>query len=152
MTVFEKIKSFKIKELSKELWRLTREIPPYYTEKLNEISKVYELQNQVVALSNRRVANALMDTISHIAYAKAESNYDTYCIYLKKAIKDLMSGMDAIEMLKKYDEVLYYLENPKTKYRGYRAEIIVVDDLCGIDKDTLNELIEEYAEKHDLKT
>lgn len=101
----------KISELSKELWQLMKEVPPYYVQRLNEISKVCELQNQVAALSNSRIADALMDTIKHIAYAKAEPNYETCCIYLEEAIKDLMSGMDAVEMLWKYDNILYDLTN-----------------------------------------
>lgn len=101
----------KIGELSKELWQLMREVPACYVQELNKISKVCELQNQVVALSNSRIADALMDTIKHIAYAKTESNYETYCMYLEEAIKDLMSGMDAVEMLWKYDMILYNLQH-----------------------------------------
>ena len=107
--------SSKISELSKELWQLIKEVPTCYIERLNEISKVCELQNQVVALSNSHIANALMDTIKHIAYAKAESNYETYCMCLKEAIKELMSGTDAVEMLWRYDNILYYLMNKDKK-------------------------------------
>ena len=107
----------KISELSKELWQLMKEVPPYYVQRLNEISKVCELQNQVAALSNSRIADALMDTIKHIAYAKTEPNYETICMYLEEAIKDLMSGMDAVDMLEKYDrilcEVLYGFDKSK---------------------------------------
>lgn len=103
--------SSKISELSKELWQLMRDIPPCCIERLNEISKICELQNKVAALSNSRIADALMDTIKHIAYAKAEPNYETCCIYLEEAIKDLMSGMDAVDMLCKYDMILYNLQH-----------------------------------------
>lgn len=99
----------KASELAKELCQLIKEIPSYYAERFDEISKVCELRNQVAALSNCRIADALMDTIKQIAYAKAEPNYDTYCIYLESAIKDLASGMDAVDMLWKYDMVLYNL-------------------------------------------
>lgn len=101
----------KISKLSKELCQLMKGVPTYYTERLNEISKVCELQNQVVALSNSRIADELMDTIKHIAYAKTESNYETYCMYLKEAIKDLIGGMNATEMLWKYDTILYNLQH-----------------------------------------
>ena len=127
--------SSKISELSKELWQLMRDIPPCCIEKLNEISKICELHS--------RIADALMDTIKYIAYAKAEPNYETCCIYLEEAIKDLMSGMDAVDMLYKYDNILYDLRNPKPEHRGYRAKILTVDDLCNIDKEKLKEMLKE---------
>ena len=85
----------KISELSKEFCKLMKDVPPCCVERFNEMSKIFELQNKVAALSNNRIADALMDTIKHIAYSKSESNYETCCIYLEEAIKDLMNGMDA---------------------------------------------------------
>lgn len=131
----------KIGELSKEFCKLIKDVPPCCVERLNEISKIYELQNKVAALSNSRIADALMDTIKQIAYSKLKPNYETYCIYLEEAIKDLMSGMDAVDMLWKYDNMLYDLRNPKQEYRGYRANMLIIDDLCGIDKEELKEII-----------
>ena len=139
----------KASELAKELCRLIKEIPPYYAQRFDEISKVCELQNQVAALSNCRIADVLMDTIKQIAYAKAEPNYDTYCRYLEEAIKDLMGGMDAVEMLWKYDKVLYDLRNPKPEHRGYRAKILIVDDLCDIDKEELKEMLNKRGKNND---
>lgn len=133
----------KIGELSKEFCKLMKDVPPCCVERLNEISKIYELQNKVAALSNSRIADALMDTIKQIAYSKSESNYETCCIYLEEAIKDLMNGMDAVEMLWKYDNILYDLRSPKQKHRGYRADILIIDDLCDIDKDILNDVLKE---------
>lgn len=133
----------KIGELSKEFCKLMKDVPSCCVERLNEVSKIFELQNKVVALSNNRIADALMDTIKHIAYSKSESNYETCCIYLEEAIKDLMSGMDAVEMLWKYDNILYDLRNPKQKHRGYRADILIIDDLCDIDKEELKEMLKE---------
>ena len=100
----------KINELSRNLWQLIKEVPPYYTERLNEISKVCELHNQIAALSNNRIADALMDTIKQIAYSKTESNYETICIYSKEAIKDLADGMDKVDVLLKYENILYRLK------------------------------------------
>lgn len=100
----------KISELSKELWQLMKEVPPYYIERLNEISKVCELQNRIAALSNNRIADAIMDTIKQIAYSKTESNYETICIYSEEAIKDLANGMDEVDVLLKYEDILYKLK------------------------------------------
>ena len=90
-----------------------------------------------------------MDTIKHIAYSKSESNYETCCIYLEEAIKDLMSGMDAVDMLWKYDKILYDLRNPKPKHRGYRAKIFIIDDICDIDKEELKEVLNKRGENDD---
>lgn len=133
----------KIGELSKEYCKLVKDIPPCYVQQLNEISEIYELQNQVAALSNSSIADALTHTIRNIAYASRESNHETICKYLKQAIEDLASGMDAADVLWKYDKILYDLRNHKPEYRGYRAKILIVDDLCDIDKEELKETLKE---------
>lgn len=69
MKKLETIES-KISELSKEFCKLIKDIPPYCVERLSEISKVCELQNRIAALSNNRIADAIMDTIKQIAYSK----------------------------------------------------------------------------------
>lgn len=125
-----------VDELSKEL---------KLSNILKEQSKLFELQNKVASLSNCRVADALMNTIKQISYTKAESNYETCCMYLEEAIRDLMNGMDATEMLWKYDMVLYDLRNPKPEHRGYRAKILIVDDICNIDKEELKEILKEQG-------
>ena len=139
----------KISELSKELWQLMRDIPSCCIERLNEISKICELQNQVAVLSNNRIADALMNTIKHIAYAKAEPNYETMCKYLKQAIEDLVSGMDEVDMLCKYDKILYDLRNPKQEHRGYRVKVLIVDDMCNVDKEELKEILNKKGENND---
>ena len=107
--------SFKFKEICEKYGKSILDNVSYYhkeiTDEINKITNLLELQNQVAALSNSSIADALMDTIKHIAYAKAESNYKTCCMYLEEAIKDLASGMDATEMLWKYDMILYNLQH-----------------------------------------
>lgn len=78
-----------------------------YATILNNISEEMELQNKVASLSNCAVADALIYTIRQIAYACIEPNHETICKYLKQAIEDLASGMDAADMLEKYDRILY---------------------------------------------
>lgn len=134
----------KIGELSKEFCKLMKDIPPYYVQQLNKISEIYGLQNQVAALSNSSVANALTQTIKQIACADREPNYEAICKYLKQAIEDLASGMDTADVLGKYDKILYNLKNPKQEHRGYRAKLLIVDDhLCDIDKEELKEMLKE---------
>ena len=105
----ETIKS-KISDLSKEFWQLMRDIPPYCVQQLNEISEIYELQNQVAALSNSSIASAIVKTIKELAIASAKPNHETICTYLNEAIKDLVSGMDAIDVLLKYEDMLYRMK------------------------------------------
>lgn len=78
-----------------------------YETTLNNISEELGLQNKVASLSNCAVADALTYTIRNIAYAGREPNHETICKYLKQAIEDLASGMDAADVLGKYDEILY---------------------------------------------
>ena len=107
--------NFKFKEICKKYAKSISNNASYYhkeiTDEINRITQFLELRNQIATLSNNRIADALMDTIRHIAYSKSESNYETYCIYLEEAIKDLMGGMDAVEMLLKYDMILYNLQH-----------------------------------------
>lgn len=78
-----------------------------YETTLNNISEELGLQNKVASLSNCAVADALIHTIRKIAYAGREPNHETICKYLKQAIEDLASGMDAADVLWKYDMILY---------------------------------------------
>ena len=145
--------SFKFKEICKKYGKFISDNVSYYhkeiTDEINRITNLLELQNQVAALSDSSIADALMDTIKHIAYAKAESNYETCCMYLKEAIKDLMGGMDAVDMPWKYDKILYDLRNPKPEHVGYRAKILIIDDICDIDKEELKEVLNKRGENND---
>ena len=91
------------------------------------------------------MADELTHTIRNIAYAGREPNHETICKYLKQAIRYLESGMDAADVLGKYDRILYDLRNTKPEHRGYRAEFLIVDDLCGVDKEELKEILKEKS-------
>lgn len=82
----------------------------HYATTLNNISIEMGLKTQVASLSNCAVADSLMYTIKQIAYASPEPNHETICWYLEDAIEDLVSGMDAAEVLWKYDIILYNLK------------------------------------------
>lgn len=119
-----------------------------YETTLNNISEELGLQNKVASLSNCAVADALTYTIRNIAYAGREPNHETICKYLKQAIEDLASGMDAADVLWKYDNILCILRKPE--HRGYRAKFLIVDDLCDIDdvdKEELKETIKNAEQK-----
>lgn len=107
------------------------------------------MQNKTASLSNCAVADELTHTIRNIAYTGKESNHETICKYLKQAIEDLASGMDAADVLGKYDNILYDLRNPRQKHIGRRADILIIDDLCGddIDKEELKEIIKNAKQK-----
>ena len=102
-----KIIGSKISKLSKELCQVIKQVPIYYGQKFNEMSTICGLQNQIASLSNCRIADALMDIIKQIAYSKAESNYETICMYSEEAIRDLKSGMDEVDVVLKYEDILY---------------------------------------------
>lgn len=78
-----------------------------YETTLNNISEELGLQNKVASLSNCAVADELTHIIRKIAYAGREPNHETICKYLKQAIEDLAGGMDAADVLGKYDTILY---------------------------------------------
>lgn len=109
MNKLQTIKS-KISNLSKEFWQLMRDIPPYCVQQLNEISEIYELQNQVAALSNSSIAIALVKTIKELDIVSAKPNHETICTYLREAIEDLESGMDEVDVLLKYEDILYRMK------------------------------------------
>lgn len=74
------------------------------------------MQNKVASLSNCALADELTHTIRNIVYAGREPNHETICRHLKQAIEDLASGMDAADVLGKYDRILYNLQH------GYELE------------------------------
>lgn len=134
----------KLKELCRQLKDVVKCVPTYYSEQYEEFRKYSELCrliNAVADLSNNKVARALDYTIKEIAYASIEPNYETICLYLKQAIKDLISGMDATDMLEKYDKILYDLKNPK--HKGYRVGNLIIDEFRDIDKDILKDTSKE---------
>ena len=105
------------------------------------------MKNKIALLSNYAVADELTYTIRKIAYAGKESKHETICKYSKQVIEDLASGMDAADVLGKYDKILYDLQNPKSEHRGRRAEILIIDDLCDVDKEELEEAIKNAEQK-----
>lgn len=99
-----------LKELCKQLKDVVKYIPTYCSEQYEELQKYSELCrliNAIADLSSGKVARALNDTIKEIAYASTESNYEVRKRYLSEAIKDLLSGMDEIDVVLKYDDILY---------------------------------------------
>ena len=114
-----------LKELCKQLKDNIKHIPIYCVEQYEEFQKYSELcrlTNAIAALSNSRVARTLDETIKEIAYASIEPNFETREKYLKQAIKDLMSGMDAVDVIEKYDKMW------ASNCRGLRSKIVLVDD------------------------
>lgn len=106
----------KLKELCKQLENVVKYIPTYCSEQYEEFQKYSELCrliNAIADLSSGKVARALDDIIKEIAYALAESNYETRKRYLSEAVKDLASGMNETDVLLKYEDILY-------KYNGGR--------------------------------
>lgn len=136
----------RLKELCNQFKDAIKYIPMYCSEQYEELQKYSELCrliNAIADLSSGKIARALDYTIKEIAYASAEPNFEVRKKYLSEAIKDLLSGMDEVDVVLKYDKILYDLRNPKPEHRGYRAKILIVDDLCDIDKEELKEVLKE---------
>lgn len=76
-------------------------------EQFYQYSEICRLINAIADLSSGKVARALDYTIKEIAYSSAESNFEIRKMYLNEAIKDLLSGMDEIDVVLKYDDILY---------------------------------------------
>ena len=102
-----------LKELCKQFKDSVRYIPIYYTEQYEELQKYSELCrliNAIADLSSGKIARALDYTIKEIAYSSAESNYEIRKMYLSEAIKDLLSGMDEVNVILKYEDILYRMK------------------------------------------
>ena len=99
-----------LKELCKQLKDIAKYIPTYCSEQYEELQKYSELcrlTNAIADLSSGKIARALDYTIKEIAYASAEPNFEVRKEYLSEAIKDLLSGMDEVDVVLKYDDILY---------------------------------------------
>lgn len=79
----------------------------YLRNELDVVNRINCLYIEVAKLSNYSIAYALMQTVKEIACNKMEPNSETICKYLNYAIKDLSGGMDATDMLCKYDMILF---------------------------------------------
>lgn len=100
----------KLKELCSQLKDIAKYVPTYCSEQYEELQKYSELcrlTNAIADLSSGKIARALDYTIKEIAYASTESNFEIRKKYLSEAIKDLLSGMDEVDVVLKYDDILY---------------------------------------------
>lgn len=100
----------KLKELCKSLKDVVKCVPTYYSKQYEEVQKYSELcrlVNAIADLSSGKIARALDYTIKEIAYASAESNFEIRKMYLSEAVKDLASGMDTVDVVLKYEDILY---------------------------------------------
>lgn len=100
----------KLKELCEQLKDVINCVPTYCTEQYEELQKYSELcrlTNAIADLSNGRIARVLDYTIKEIAYASAESNFEIRKRYLSEAIQDLLHGMDKVDVVLKYEDILY---------------------------------------------
>lgn len=103
----------KLKELYKQTSDIIKYVPTYCDELREEFRKcteLYMLLNTVADLSDGNVAKELDSTIKKIAFASAEPNFNVRKEYLKEAITDLMSGMDKVDVLLKYEDILYRIK------------------------------------------
>lgn len=99
-----------LKELCKQFKDVIKYVPIYCDEQYEELRKYSELCrliNAIADLSSNKMTRVLDDTIKEIAYASTESNFEVRKKYLSEAIKDLLSGMDEVDVVLKYDEILY---------------------------------------------
>ena len=100
----------KLKELCKQFKDTIKYVPVYCTEQYEELQRYNELCrliNAISDLSSSKIARALDYTIKEIAYASTEPNFEIRKKYLSEAIKDLLSDMDEIDVVLKYDDILY---------------------------------------------
>lgn len=105
----------KLKELCMQFKDVIKCVPIYCTEQYEELKKYSELcrlTNAIADLSSGKVAMALNCIIEEIAYASIESNFEVRKRYLSEAIKDLASGMDATDVVIKYEDIL-------CRYKGW---------------------------------
>lgn len=91
----------------KELCKQIKYCFNQYEDQFYQYSELCRLFNEITNLSNYSVARALDYTIKEIAYASVEPNYEVRKRYLSEAIKDLLSGMDEVDVVLKYDDILY---------------------------------------------
>ena len=92
-----------LKELCKQIEYSFRQ----YKGLLDEYNELCRLFNEITTLSNYSVARVLDETIKGIAYTSAEPNFEVRKRYLSEAIKDFLSGMDEVDVVLKYDDILY---------------------------------------------
>lgn len=100
----------RLKELCEQFKDIAKHVPTYCTEQYEELqrhSELCRLINAIADLSDGKIAKALDYTIKEIAYASAEPNYEVRKRYLSESIKDLLNGMDEVDVLLKYEDILY---------------------------------------------
>lgn len=99
-----------MKTLYKQFKDIIKYVPTFCHEQYEEFLKYGELcglVNAIANLSDRTTARVLDETIKEIAYASTEPNFEVQEKYLREAIMDLAGGMDATDMILKYEDILY---------------------------------------------
>ena len=105
----------KFKKLCKQLGALLNDAKTHYSSLLEQYSRICELENIVAKLSNSATVRVLDDTLKQIADMSTKPYSEVLIEYLEEAVKDLTSGMDAFDMIMKYDRILYGLKNNDLK-------------------------------------
>lgn len=103
------------KKLCKQLGALLNDAKTHYSSLLEQYSRICELENIVAKLSNSATVRVLDYTLKQIADMSMKPYSEVLIEYLEEAVKDLTSGMDAFDMIMKYDRILYGLKNNDLK-------------------------------------
>ena len=79
-------------------------------------------------------------------------NDDLLCCLTNRlglAFHELLKELPIINKFIDSYKYCHYFEKEQGVYRGYRAKILIVDDLCDIDKEELKEILNKKGENND---
>lgn len=97
----------RLKELHEQIFKTVKYMPIYHSEKYSEVCR---LINTIAYLADNTTVAALGSTVREIARNSIEPDLEVRERYLREAIKDLASGMDKVDVILKYDDILYRLK------------------------------------------
>lgn len=78
----------------------------------DEINRVLSLENKVAAFSSFSVVEALRPTLHELSSMEIEPATEVYCRYLEEVAYDLARGIEAADILDRYDNKLHSEKNP----------------------------------------
>lgn len=103
----------KLYELESQLVSLVKYVPRYYGQRLEEITHIFEAENELAQVSNMEFVFAIRPVLRELSYMEIEPFSIVYKDYIEKVKLDILEGQELVDILNKYDIKLFEMKGGK---------------------------------------
>lgn len=103
----------KLSEVTSELVSLIKYVPCYYGQRLEEITHIFEAENELAQVSNKDFVFAIRPVLRELSHMKIEPFSIVYKDYIEKVKLDILNGQELVDVLNTYDRKLFEMKGGK---------------------------------------